>query len=90
LAGGHGERRVPEQIVKAGGDPPRPQRVKQHLGRIGRFVGVVLVEQRVTRMLRVKQPRQLLTQLLDLLLGQNPNARHIAKLLIMLHLRFAE
>ena len=68
------KRRVPEQIVKAGRDAPGAQRVEQHARRIGRFVGVVFMEEAVGRMVRVEQPLQFLAQRLNLLVREDANA----------------
>ena len=73
LAGGHRERRMPQQIVKAGRNPPSAQRMEQHGIGIVRFVGVVLVPQFASRMVRPKELGQLAAQGFDLFIRQNSN-----------------
>ena len=82
LAGRHGERRVPEDVVKAGSNSPRAQGVKQHRVGLARFVGVVLVPQLVAGMLGLEELGQLAAQLVDLLVGEDPHAGQIAVLVV--------
>ena len=62
----HHELRMPQNIVKARRDAPRAQRVKQHFGRIGRFIRVKFVPKFATGMFRFKKFRQFGSQYFDL------------------------
>lgn len=68
LRGGHEERRVPQDVVKAGRDAPGAKGVEQHGGRVVRFVGVELVKKFVTGSGRVRERGQFAEQRVALLI----------------------
>src|SRR5882724_1000092 len=74
----HGERRVPQQIVKRRRDPPRAQRVKERSRRVRRFIRVIFVEQVISLLRRIDERRELLSQYLDLFMAQHSDARDVA------------
>src|SRR6266850_2463919 len=86
LTGRDGERRMPQHVVKAGPNSPRPESVKQDRIGLVRLVRVVLVPQLVPRMLRIEKLDELRSQLFDLLVRQNPHACQVALLVIERHL----
>lgn len=55
LRGGNAERRMPEQVVEARRNPPGSQSVKEDAVRIGGLVGVILVPEFASVVLRIKQ-----------------------------------
>src|SRR5690606_27374835 len=50
LTGSHYEGGIPEHVVKAGHDPPMPQRMEQYRVGIGRLIGMKFVEKTIARM----------------------------------------
>ena len=58
--------------MKAGPNPPGPEGMEQHRIRPAGFVGVVLVPQLVSFVLRIEELRQLRAELFDLLIRQDP------------------
>src|SRR5215475_10378399 len=71
---------MPKNVVKAGLDAPRAQRVKENLRRVFRFVRVEFVIKLTPRMIGIHQVDQFLTQPLDLFVVKYPNASQIAVL----------
>src|SRR4029453_5719817 len=55
LRGRHSERRMPKNIVQTWENPPRTERMKENLLRIGRLVQGVLIQQFVSRMRRINE-----------------------------------
>src|SRR5215469_15248778 len=72
-----GECRMPQQVVKAGGDTPGPERVEQHMVGIGGLVRMVLVKQFSIFPRRVQQPGQFLSERLYLLVRENANSAQV-------------
>jgi len=70
LRRGHGESRIPKQIMKALSDAPRAQGMKDNLLWVFRFVRVVFVKEMIPRMRRIHQLAQLFAQHFDLFIGQ--------------------
>src|SRR5215469_16633738 len=82
----HCEGRMPQNVVKAGRDTPGSQRVKQDLCRIGRFVGMILVEEVMAGMRRIREQGQLLAKRFYLLVVEDANAGQIAMFAVKPHL----
>src|SRR5689334_9901175 len=81
---------MPQQIVQAGFDAPRAERVKQDLLRIGRLVSVVFVEKLVTGLRRIDKGREFVAQRLELFVAQHPDAGDISVFAVKLDLLVAE
>jgi hypothetical protein len=77
LLGGADESWIPKKVMEAGLNPPRSQRVEQDRIRIGGFVRMILVEQRVSRVTRVCQPRQFFSKLIHLPVVQKTDTAHV-------------
>jgi len=78
LAGRHHKGRIPEDIMVAGRDPPGAQGVKNHLGRVGGFVGAEFVIQMMGRVGGIHDLHQFLLQDIDLFFVQQFDIRQIA------------
>ena len=56
LSCSHNEGGTPQDVVERFLDPPRAKCVKQGVARIGRLIGVELIKQLTTRMVRLREP----------------------------------
>ena len=86
LTGSHQKSGIPQYVMEPGRDAPGTQCMKKHFRRIGGFIGGKFIEQRIPRMLRIGQLRQLVFQLFDLLLIQHLDPGYITQFLILLQL----
>src|SRR5690606_8162894 len=82
LAGSHRKGRMPQDVVKAGADPPGPQRMKQNRVGVGGLVRMVLVPQLAPFVIGPKERLQLAPQLLDLLVVQDTHTSQIPVLVV--------
>src|SRR5437870_12281614 len=81
LRRGYQKRGAPKQIMKARHDAPGPKRMKQHSRRIGRFIGMKFIEERVAGMNWIDQLREFAPQRFDLVVVKNLKAREITVLM---------
>ena len=84
------EGRVPQRVVKGGLDAPGPEGVEEHVVRVARLVGVVLVPAFAAFMIRVEQASELVAERVHLRLGQHADAGEVAVFAIESHLLVAE
>ena len=68
------QRRMPEDVVQSGPDPPRAERMKQHRAGVARLVRVVLVPQLAAVVVGCDEFGQFGAQSFDLPLVEEPNA----------------
>ena len=61
---------MPQDVVEARVDAPRPERVEQDVATLARFIGVELVEEVVARMGGVHHSRELVPENVDLRVGR--------------------
>jgi hypothetical protein len=90
LAGCHGKCWIPEEIMKAWGDPPSAESMKENGVRICGFVGVVFVKELSTRSRWVHEELELLPQRFYLHIAQEAHSRGVPPLPVALELLLRE
>lgn len=81
LAGWDSDGRVPDQVMKRGGDTPSAQGVEKDAVGIGRFVGVEFVEEVVSGVFGVHDSGQFLNQTIGLFFCKAAHSGDIAKIM---------
>src|ERR1051325_6987790 len=72
--------RMPQQIMKRRGNPPRAQRVKEHSVWMSRLVRMEFVKEIVAGMILIDQFREVATQCVDLFVIEHSDACEISLL----------